>query len=273
MIEVLNTIICYNNLEEVVQYVKKVSLLKSANKVAVAVVINKLDNGNIIDLQNELAKINILSFTVDPKTNLGYMNGMIKGYQAFKENYGTHDLKYIIMSNTDINYPDDTFISDLLLRNYSENVWSIGPAVYAPDRRNFDNPVCETRRSKMDVIKTIKIFRTPVFNEIYFHLSNLKGKIKKIPRGTSRNVYEVHGCYFVIRKELGDLMVQNPFGALLYSEESYVAEMVWHNGKTGYYDANLLVEHVEHTVTGKLDYKKLSKYIADSMEVILRDFY
>ena len=273
MIEILNTIICYNNPDEVIQYVKKVSLLKSSEKVAIAVVINKLENLDSKELETKLAQINIASFVVEPMTNLGYMNGMIKGYQEFLERYNSADLKYIIMSNTDINYPDSNFLDSLLSRNYEEDIWSIGPAVYAPERKTFDNPVCETRRSKLDVIKTIRIFRTPLLNEVYFHLSNLKGKIKKVPRGSSHKVYEVHGCYFVIKKTLGDLMIKNPFGALLYSEESYVAEMVWHNGKSGYYDAELLVEHVEHTVTGKLDYKRLSKYIAESMEVILKDFY
>lgn len=273
MIKILNTIICYNNIDEVEEYVKKVSMLNSSDNVAMVIVVNKLDNGNVADLEERIAKIDIMTMVVKPNSNLGYMNGMIEGYKEYIKKYDCEALKYVIMSNTDINYPDNFFISKLLNNEYPNEIWSIGPAVYAPDRDNYDNPILDIRREKKAVIKTIKRFRTPIFNELYFHMSNIKGKFIKQKKGESHKVYEVHGCYFIVRKELADLMISNPFGALLYSEEAYVAEMVWHHNKFAYYDANLLVEHIEHTVTGKLDYKKLSRYIADSMEVILRDFY
>ena len=273
MIEILNTIICYNNADEVVEYVKKVEKLISSDKVAVSVVINKLENGSKKVLEQKLSAINVKTCIADPQKNLGYMNGMIFGYEHFLKKHGSAKLKYVVMSNTDINYPNNSFMTDLLSREYSEAIWCIGPAVYAPGRNNYDNPICDTRRSEKEVRSIIKRFRIPVFNELYFHLSNVKGKLMKQPRGESHRVYEVHGCYFVVKKELADQMINRPFGALLYSEEAYVAEMVWHNKKSSYYDANLLVEHIEHTVTGKIDYKKISKYIADSMEVVLREFY
>lgn len=273
MIEILNSIICYNNMKEVVEYVSKVSELECSEKVAVAVVVNKLDNGKVSDLINRLKSINIESLVVQPISNLGYLNGMLEGYKAFVRQQDASNLKYVIMSNTDINYPDPAFIKKLLNKNYPCEVWSIGPAVYVPERKSYDNPVLDERRSKKDVKRIIKRFRTPIFNEFYFHLSNIKGKIIRQKIGISHKVYEVHGCYFVINRELAEKMVDMPFGALLYSEEAYVAEMVWHNNKISYYDSNLLVEHNEHSVTGKINYKKLSQYIADSMEVILRDFY
>lgn len=273
MIEVLNTVICYNNVEEVTNYVKKIEKLVSSDKVAVAVVINKLENEKKEYLEKKLSEINVQTYLADPNENLGYLNGMIYGYKHFIKNYDSTNLRYVVMSNTDINYPDNRFFECLLSKEYDNDIWSIGPSVYAPGRKNYDNPACETRRSKKKVRSIIRRFRIPVFNELYFHLAELKGKCVKRNRGKSHKVYEVHGCYFIIKKQLADLMIKKPFGALLYSEEAYVAEMVWHNNKTAYYDAELLVEHIEHTVTGKMDYKQIANYIADSMEVIMKDFY
>ena len=260
-------------MKEVIQYVTKVSNLECSEKVAVAVVVNKLDDGKVSDLFEGLESIAIETIVVQPKSNLGYLNGMLEGYKAFVEHYDVSNLKYVIMSNTDINYPDPAFIKKLLNKNYSCAVWSRGPVVYVPERKNYDNPILDKRRSKEEVKRIIRRFRIPIFNEIYFFLSNIKGRVMKKKIGVSHNVYEVHGCYFIIKKELAEKMIVKPFGALLYSEEAYVAEMVWHNNKTGYYDTDLLVEHCEHSVTGKIDYKKISCYIADSMESILHDFY
>ena len=77
MIEILNTIICYNNADEVVEYVKKVEKLISSDKVAVSVVINKLENGSKKVLEQKLSAINVKTCIADPQKNLGYMNGMI----------------------------------------------------------------------------------------------------------------------------------------------------------------------------------------------------
>mgnify|MGYP004519445831 CR=1 FL=1 len=272
MIEILNTIICYNNVAEVITYIKKVSELKDADKTAIMVVVNKIDNDTIEHLQNEIKKINILTYIYNPMQNLGYINGMLKGYEEYLK-ISEDTLKYVIMSNTDIDYPDINFISKLLGNRYEEEVWSIGPAVYSPNMRNYDNPVLEKRRTKRAVMKTISIFRTPILNRIYYFLAVLKSKFIKRDKGKSRIVYEIHGCYFIVRPCLAKKMLDNQFGALLYSEEAYVAENVYSSNKKTFYDSDLLVYHMEHSVTGKLDFKKFANYIADSMEVILKEFY
>jgi len=273
MIEVINTVICYNNSYEVLEYTKQVSKLVDSDKIALVIVVNRLDNGSIEELKMRLSEIGIMTHVVDPKTNLGYMNGMLAGVRSYCEQYNSGSIKYVIMSNTDITYTDRDFLHELLIKSYSDEIWCIGPAVYVPERKNYDNPICEERRTIKEVKQIIRRFRIPIFNELYFRMSNIKGKIIKQKRGSSHKVYELHGCFFIVRLQLAELMINNPFGALLYSEEAYVAENVWHNGKYAFYDSELLIEHNEHAVTGKLNYKKLSKYIADSMEVVLMDYY
>nr|AOP02601.1 hypothetical protein YS205-orf11 [Streptococcus suis]AOP03662.1 hypothetical protein YS191-orf11 [Streptococcus suis]AOP03694.1 hypothetical protein YS196-orf11 [Streptococcus suis] len=273
ILEIVNTVICYNNHEEIIEYATKLSSLPNSEKVALVVVINLLENEKVSQLKTMLKKVDLFIYLVQPKQNLGYMNGMIEGYRVFNEKIKPKNIKYIIMSNTDINYPETDFLKTLLSYQYPENIWVIGPAVYVPTRNVFYRPRDVKRRTEKEIKKLIRIFNTPFINELYIRMSDLKGKLLSSSRDNSRMVYDVHGCYFIIKKELADLMLSTPFGALLYSEEAYVAEMAWKNNKNAYYDSKLLVEHMEHSVTSKLAYKRIARLSAESLSVILRDFY
>ncbi len=273
MIKLLNTVICYDNPKEVINYVNILSTLKCANEIAVCIIINKLDNENESKFKQQLNQISIKTFVCKPNKNLGYLNGMLYGYKKFIAQFEISDLKYIIMSNTDIGFPDKSFISKVLSKKYENNIWLIGPAVYVPQKNTYDNPSCIKRRTKKTVKRIIAIFKTPIIKELYIWASDVKSRIRKRKRGNSQYVYAVHGCFFLVSKDLANAMLEKPFRALLYSEEAYVSEMTYHAGKKAYYDADLLVEHNEHSVTGKLNYSRLAFYIAESMKIILQDFY
>ena len=63
------------------------------------------------------------------------------------------------------------------------------------------------------------------------------------------------------------------FGALLYSEESFVAEIARLNNKKVYYDADLEVVNTENVATSKLRMSKKGKAIAESLKYIQNRFY
>lgn len=273
MIQVINTVICYNNADEIVEYAQKVSGLVASETIALVIVVNSLNNSSVDKLKESLESIEIEFEIVVPKENLGYMNGMLEGYRYWGQNHNAENLKYIIMSNTDISYPSNLFLEKLLSSDYADDVAVIGPAVYVPQFDTFYKARSTKRRTIREIKKLITIFSIPLLNSLYIKLSAIKGAIKNNDKGISHQVYEVHGCYFVVTRDLADAMVDSPFGALLYSEEAYVAEMARRHKNSVYYDSDLLVEHLEHSVTGKLDYKKLSKYSVESLKVILRDFY
>lgn len=271
-VKILNTVICYDNVNEVLDYIQKLQRLEFSNYIAVCVVINKLQIFNEEELIDGINKLSICCMVVNPKKNLGYMNGMIFGYEVFVKKYNLI-LDYVVMSNTDINYPDIGFYKKLLTNTYDDSIWGIGPAVYSTNSKSYTNPILFSRRTKQRVKYTIRIFKTPLINLFYIWASNLKTKIKKQKIGKSGLVYEVHGCFFIVKPQLVNEMIKKPFGALLYSEEAYVAEMIYHLGKKEYYDSELMVEHAEHSVTGRVKNKRIAKHIASSMAVILRDFY
>lgn len=271
--KVLNTVICYNNEQEVLSYAKKLSQLVNAEQVCLVVVINKLDNGNISELELKIKEISLETLVCYPGENLGYMNGMLFGYENYKKETGNHTPQFIIMSNTDIDYPDNKFLSKLISKQYDDDVWVIGPAVFVPERNTYDNPVNEQRPKVEKISQLIKIFGTPFLNKLFLKGSLIKGKFVKKNIGESHKVYEVHGCYFIVRGIMTNELLKSPFGALLYSEEAYIAEMAYKFNKFEFYDTDLLINHIEHTVTGKVETKRIARYLCDSMKVIKRDFY
>lgn len=271
--KIVNTVICYNNTIEVLCYAKKLSLLSDAEQVCLIVIINKLENENISDFKSKIKQINLETLVCNASENLGYMNGMLFGYEQYKKETGNHIPQFVIMSNTDIDYPDNKFLSKLIDKQYEDDIWGIGPAVFVPERNTYDNPIIDQRRSVEEINQLIKKFGMPIYNKLYIKGSLIKGKLMKKDIGKSHRVYEVHGCYFIVKGIMADELLKSPFGALLYSEETYIAEMVYKYNKVEFYDADLIINHIEHSVTGKLETKKLAKYLCDSMKVIKRDFY
>ncbi len=270
-IKVLNVVVCYKNPEEVIEYAKKLEHLGPTEKLALSVAVND-DVTDVNKLQSELNKTSFLAFVTKPHANLGYLGGMTEAVKAFESEFGKAP-DWIIMSNTDISYPDSDFFHRLLLTQYDEDIWCIGPSIFVPSKNAYDNPVLEDRRSRFAVDKTIAIFSLPGLRTIYQMLSNIKTKLCKKTESEKRFVYEVHGCYFIISRELYNAMIDRPFKAFMYSEEAYVAEIVYANGKKSVFDPNLKVNHDEHSVTGNLKYKTIARHIRDSMKYIKQEFY
>ncbi|MBQ9520188.1 MAG: hypothetical protein IJR67_01785 [Acholeplasmatales bacterium] len=252
-------------------YCNDLFLLQDTNNVYIEIVVNKIAE-NEISLLKEYVSNHDRIGVYFPNENLGYMNGMIVGYERFvQETHIAPD--YIIMSNTDIIYNDVMFFSKFINKNYSDDVWVIGPAIYAKHRKSYDNPVAYERRSKKSVKKIVLFTRIPFIRVLYVFLSDYKARFRKSGIKESSYVYEVHGCFFVIKNDLAVQLSSHKYGMLLYSEESYIAEEVYKSNKKVYYDSDLLITHNEHSVTKKVKYKKIAKYISSSMKYILENYY
>ena len=196
---VLNTIIFYDNFEEVRNYCESVFLLEKNDVLYVQITVNKMtekdDAKKLKDLVLKFKRINIFY----PDCNLGYMNGMIAGYENFVEVFKSKP-DFVIMSNTDIIYSDNSFLNKLLDTSYPDNVWAIGPSIYAKRRKCFDNPVSLYRRTKKQIKKIILFTKIPLIRSLYVLLSDYKARLlgNKV-EPTSSIVYELHGCFFVLK--------------------------------------------------------------------------
>lgn len=268
---ILNSVIYYDNFDEVKQYVEHSYSLPYTDNLYFAIVVNKIKEEDVARL-NSLYEGSNKVFVFYPNKNLGYMNGLIEGYEAFV-NKTSIEPDYVIMSNTDIIYRDELFFKRFIENKYDDDIWVIGPSVYANNRKSFDNPVLDNRPSKRNVKKLIFFTSTPIIRSLYVGLSDYKARLVKREEEESRFIYQVHGCYFIVKNELAKQMVAHKFGVLLYSEEAYVSEEALKSNKKVYYDKTLKIIHDEHSVTGKLKTKKIAKYISESMRYILKEYY
>ncbi|MBO4726818.1 MAG: hypothetical protein J5631_00180 [Spirochaetaceae bacterium] len=271
MIIILNTIICFNNSDEIVEYVNKLHELNNSDLLAVSVIIND-SKTNANELEKKLQNIGIRCLVTKASYNLGYLNGMVEAVKQFLQKYQV-SIKWIVMSNTDISYPDKDIFKKLISTNYDKDIWCIGPSVYVPYKKAFDNPVLTTRRSLFAVNKIIFVHSIPILRLLYQWASGIKTRLIKTCESESGFVYEVHGCYFLISYELYEEILNNPYKSFMYSEEAFIAETIYHKNKKSYFDSNLRIEHNEHSVTSTLKLRRIAKFIASSMKDIKKEFY
>lgn len=269
--EIINIVICYNNASEVIEYYREILSLDEGSKVGYVVVINS-------STDEEASKLEFFGYenehvyVFNPGKNLGYMNGLLYGYRGYSEHTGLIP-KYVIMSNTDIAFQDKEFATKLANKNYDSRVASIGPSVLVSELNSYDNPVSDERYTLQQMNKLIRIFSTPIIRELYVTASFIKPKfIKRKKDLNSRNVYEIHGCFFVLTGKYAEFLKDQKFGVLLYTEETFVAENAHRNNLITYYDADLEIVHKEHSTTSKLKPTRRAKLMAESMTWI-RDTY
>ena len=269
--EIVNIVICYNNASEVMEYYKEILSLEEVKNIGYVVVINSASEDEKREL-DQFGKDNEHVYIFDPGKNLGYMNGLLFGYRGYRDLTGNLP-KYIIMSNTDIAFADKKFAAKLLNKNYDSDVATIGPSILVSELNSYDNPVSDERYTVKQLNRVIRTHNTPILRESYVTASFLKPKfIKRKKDFISRNVYELHGCFFILTSKYAELLKNVNFGVLLYSEETFVAENAYRNGLKAYYDADLEVVHKEHSTTSKLKPTRRAILIAESMTWI-RDTY
>ena len=141
---ITNIVICYANEDEIIEYAKQVAKQTMAEKIKLIVVVN-LEQKGITYLKVKLSQIGITYKIINPQKNLGYLNGLLCGYEQDKL-YS----KWYILSNTDIEIPDKNTVEKFLKRKYlnDSEIWVVGPSVFAPKKGSFSNPYMIVRPSK-----------------------------------------------------------------------------------------------------------------------------
>ena len=269
---IINVVICYNNADEVIEYYKEILSLSEGSKVGYVVVINSISESESNCLCS-FSKENQHVYIYNPGKNLGYMNGLLYGYRSYREQTGLCP-QFVIMSNTDIAFQDKMFLVNLSEKKYDNNVSCIGPSILVSELNSFDNPVSDSRYTAKQLKKWIKIHKTPILRELYVTAAFIKPKIIKRKKDlVSREVYELHGCFFVLTYEFAEWLKEKTFGVLLYSEETFVAENAYRRHMKGYYDASLEIIHKEHSTTRKLKPTKRAYYISESLQWILDSYF
>ena len=270
--DIINIVTLYNNEEEVFSYAKKLSNQKCKEKIALVIVINNLENKKIKKLEKNVLSIDLAIFIYNPNKNLGYLNGLIYGYERFiQEN---EEPNWIIMSNTDITFRNNNFICDFFEVDYNDEIWCIGPSIYSLKTKSYENPQYVKRHTLKTINRNIKIFKKKNFiSDFYIRLSYFKSKLTKKIKLKSQYVYSNHGAFFIIRNSLANYLIENKYGVLMYSEEAYIAEIIRLNNKRSYYNSEIEVVHEGSSVTGKINSRKRYNLMVQSLEYIRDKFY
>ena len=273
MQKILNVVVCYQNENEIINYCRELEHQYQSNRIVFVVSINKISNDkNYRILKQELKKSSINTYIYSTGNNLGYLSGLLFGYNKFCHDSKDTNFQFIIFSNTDIQYIDFDFFKKLSLTKYDKDILCIGPSVYDPKQKSYRNPYIIKRYRKLDLI-----LRNIMFDRIYLAdiISFLKRKLnrKKNSKLDSQFTYGVLGCYFILKPELVNKLFDYYPWELLYGEELLISEIIRTCKKKCYYDSNLEVIHNTGSVTSLQKKSKIRKMIVKSNKRILKEFY
>ncbi|MBU5356974.1 hypothetical protein KQI19_02270 [Enterococcus gallinarum] len=266
-----NVIIYYDNYEDIELYLNELN-----NQVIddidffVTLVMNKFNTDDLRGLEILIDSISFQCELIFPNGNLGYLNGLLYGYR--KSQFRKENLDWVIFSNTDIEIPNKFFIKKFLATNYSDDIVCVAPSVFSKELNAYSNPQYKTRYTKRELLRRVKIFNNKFLANMYFSLSDIKLAMIKKNKEDSCYVYSAHGSFFFLRRNFLDKLNKS-YMSLMYSEEAFIAEEVLKQNGRIYYDSRIEVEHLESKVTGKLGKQKKAKYIAESLEKIIEEYF
>lgn len=274
-ISIVNLVNCYNNEAEVLAYAKMLASHNCHEILMLVVNVNSFSkNNNFENFENALSNAYNTSMLVTTGNNLGYLNGMIFSYNEFEKKCNSDFVKWIIMSNTDIIIEQSDFFKKLMSSNYPKDVVCIGPSIYSIQSKSYSNPQYLSKHTYFKLTTLIFIMEHTCLAFLYFKLAKFKAKIRS-KKGKKNSCYmtEAHGCFFILKKEIMDQLKHLNYPCLMYSEESFISELVSTSGKKLYYDSDIEVIHLENSVTGLLGVKKKAQMMAESLRLVRNMFY
>lgn len=266
---VLNTVVFYENREEVENYISEVATIADG-MVDIALVVNSDKQNQIEAMEAGLRSKGVDCFRViDYGDNVGYLNTMLKTIKQID----IDKYNYVILSNTDIHYETKDFFQQLAAKKYPADVGCIAPCVFATQSNSYSNPHYSERIPKEKLERLVKIFRYPLLGKWYLKLAGLKAGKTRTEKKPSCYVYSPHGCYMIFTRDFIKQILGYEYGVKMYSEESVVGELLARNGMRCFYDDTISVIHQESSVTGKINYKRRFTAWRESLEYILKEFY
>lgn len=270
--KILNFVVAYKNLREVLEYAEELSRQECANEIGLVVVVNEAKDEEVERFKKEATEIDLEIIVYETRENLGYFNGFLYGVNRFAESFSMFP-EWIVLSNTDILYRDKAFYNGFIQGKYSLDTYCVGPSIYKADTKTYQNPEALSRRPALKMKELAFIFSHKYLARLYIQLSNFKRSKPALEKPNGGFVYEIHGAFFAMRRNFVEYIMHKKYGALLYSEETYVAEELLRLGKKTYYDSEIEIIHNEHSVTGKLSIDNKARFLAESLKYIIKAYY
>lgn len=269
--EILILVSCYNNEDEVVKFANHLSNQTISEKIFLVVSCNSVKDKE--KLLKGLATSGLDNAVLYPEKNLGYLHGCLYG---LRHSISVEDFKWIMISNTDIEFQSNAFFYDLLNKKTCKDIWCIAPHIVLPSGRR-QNPFLISRPSSKKMMTWKRIQGNQVGLQLYTKLAYVKRKLNanKESHNDFKNsiIYAAHGSCIILKPECVVLLSQINDKIFMYGEELLIAELIRKNKKKVYYIRDLVVHHNENSTTKLIDYKRKSMYYKQSYEYLMRVFF
>ncbi len=202
--------------------------------------------------------------------NVGYMSGCNFAYHAGVKQFGSFD--WVAMSNTDIKFSTDFFRADCWFNG------SLNKSILAPQVTNTkgyqQNPFkikpLSYNRIRMNWVIFSNYFLAAVYSMIFRFKAALAYK-KQINALEEKviEIYAPHGSIIFFPSFFLGITRGLKYISFMYGEELYVAEIARKHNIKILYVPELKVQHNENSSTGKMDFKRVCRWRADSYAALL----
>ncbi len=194
------------------------------------------------------------AFYFKASRNLGYFGAARFGLSRYLLSNSMPE--WIIVSNVDIKFLSNDFLSQLINKRYGESVVAVAPSIISGLDGRDQNPLMTYRphRSKMLFYKFI--YGSVVLVNVYQLLSVIKNwarvRFSSIDKKPSqlKTIYAPHGSFIIFNKRYFEKNGGLDFPGFLFGEEIFVAETARALGLNIVYDPSLQLLHNEHMTTG-----------------------
>lgn len=268
-------VINYNCPELTVEFCKSVRNISKDLNIKIAVTDNSgcFAKADGLLMHQLMQQCNISIY--DPGDNLGYFPGAAFAYDSLTA--GGYRPDFVIVANTDISFPDTSFFSKLLTKQYPADVLAIGPSIqHGLDSKHSDqNPMKLRRLSVRGMYIRKFIYRYRALSIVNSALSALRlrllTKTNILPQ--LRPVYMIHGSFMIFTRRFFDETAGLKFPSFLYGEEIFVAEEVVRVNKTILHDPSLKVVHAGGRTTSLIKKSLQDRYISNSLEILYDRYF
>lgn len=270
-------VINYKKSDLAIGFCRSLAKLKGHEKVHVLIVDNAADDQSRLALGG--LKIAGLEIEVlHEKENWGYFGGARRGLEFLRlktnEISGNQKLpKWIIISNSDIEFSDPSFIENLEAKSPDNDVALIGPKILSALSGANQNPYMIVRPTGAQMHFYKWVFRFLISCFAYQMLGLVKSLVKnlffnKIRKSLDRvasdikaqDIYGAHGAFLIFSREYiekGGNFDHQPF---LFGEEVTIAENCRRLQMRVRYEPDLVVSHIEHATIGIFPSRNMLKF-------------
>jgi len=273
-------IICvnYNSDADTLRFVEETLSLPVKGSVDIVVVDNSAsqDNGGLQDvLKSKGPRVHYLR----PGTNLGYFGAAHLGFRDFLKH---NDMPaWVIVSNVDLEFPDNSLFIKLNSNTYDDKVAIIAPDIRASGSNCLQNPFMTDRPTRLRMLFYKFLSKNRVGLNAYEALSAVKCKIagkfatqcNGLKPGRKKKIYAAHGSFIIFKKLYFECGGSLEYPSFLFGEEIFVSERTRLAGLDIVFDPSLRIIHNEHLSTRHFWSRKKAAHLAKSMKYCYDIFF